>query len=174
MWTIISGTNRKGANTLKIAKSYQQIARGLGVDIELISLEDLPLDLISVDMYHTPHSNLEAWMDQYVYPAEKFTFIVPEYNGSIPGIFKLWMDAVDIHRAFKFKKVSIVGVSNGRAGNLRGLDELTNIAHYLKMNVFYQKIPISVVKNLLDQNDQIADEATIKLVEQQIEQFKTY
>lgn len=174
MWTIISGTNRKGSNTLKIAKSYQQIARGLDVDIELISLENLPTDIISVDMYHSTHSKLEAWMEQYVYPAEKFTFIVPEYNGSIPGIFKLWMDAVDIHRAFKFKKVSIVGVSNGRAGNLRGLDELTNIAHYLKMNVFYQKIPVSVVKNLIGDQGQIIDEATIKLFEQQIQQFNSY
>lgn len=174
MWTIISGTNRKGSNTLKIAKCYQQIARGLDVDIELISLEDLPTDLISVDMYHYKNAKLEAWMETYVYPAEKLTFIVPEYNGSIPGIFKLWMDSVNIERAFKFKKVSIVGVSNGRAGNLRGLDELTNIAHYLKMNVFYHKIPVSVVKNLLDHNDQIVDEPTIKLFEHQIEHFKNY
>ncbi|MBP7477280.1 MAG: NAD(P)H-dependent oxidoreductase [Chitinophagales bacterium] len=171
MWTIISGTNRKGSNTLKIAQTYHQLAVDLNVDTRLISLEELPNDFIHVEMYRKRSASLEEFAEKYLYPASKFTFITPEYNGTFPGIFKLMMDAVDVDRAFKYKHVCLVGTSTGRAGNLRGMDDLTNACMYLKMHVFHQRIPISSVKELIDVNGQVHDSYTRKVMEEQIIQF---
>ena len=80
-------------------------------------------------------------------------FVIPEYNGSFPGIFKAFIDASDIRSSFHGKKVCLIGVSDGRAGNLRGMDHLTNICGHMKMNVLNLKIPISSVGSLIDTDE---------------------
>jgi NAD(P)H-dependent FMN reductase len=51
MTTIISGTNREGSNSLKLAKYYHDQLAKKGFDSEIISLSDLPANLISSDLY---------------------------------------------------------------------------------------------------------------------------
>ena len=55
---------------------------------------------------------------------------------------KSFFDAIppDTNRG---KKVALVGVSSGRAGNLRGMEHLTGVLHYLSMQVMPNKLPIS-------------------------------
>jgi NAD(P)H-dependent FMN reductase len=48
------------------------------------------------------------------------------------------------------KHVCLVGVADGRAGNLRGLEHLTGILHYLKMHVYHNKLPISGVNKMMN------------------------
>jgi NAD(P)H-dependent FMN reductase len=95
---------------------------------------------------------------------------MPEYNGSFPGIFKLMMDISDITRCWFHKKVMLVGVANGRAGNLRGLDNMTNMCHYMKMNVLPNKLPISSVSNEL-KDERFYQETTLNAIRNQIRQF---
>jgi NAD(P)H-dependent FMN reductase len=106
-------------------------------------------------------------LDEFILPAQKIVFIVPEYNGSFPGVLKIFLDAVhpDTNRG---KKVALVGVSSGRAGNIRGLDHLTGVLHYLGMHILPNKLPISSVLTLLDANGSLKDENTIKALEKQI------
>lgn len=162
MYTIISATNRIGSGTLKVAKAYQQYFKNEHVDVKLLTLED----------FHSFHrdedfNKLEA---EYLIPAEKFVFIMPEYNGSFPGIFKLMMDISNIKLCWNFKKVMLVGVADGRAGNLRGIDNMTNMCHYMKMNVFHDKIPISSIgKEML--HGQFINEKTIASIKHQIQGF---
>jgi chromate reductase len=162
MFTIISATNRKGSNTLKVAEAYMQFFIEEGIEAKLLSLEEL----------HSLHrdevfNRIEA---EYLIPAKKFIFIMPEYNGSFPGIFKLMMDISDLASCWNFKKVLMVGVANGRAGNLRGIDMMTNMCHYMKMDVFYNKLPISSISKELHQGKFI-HEQTIASIKHQIKGF---
>lgn len=168
MITIISATNRPNSNSLKIAKNYAQLMEKQGVKSKLFSLESLPNDFIVTDLYNKRSENFQQLLDEYIIPAKKFVFIVPEYNGSFPGILKTFIDAIhpDINRG---KMVALVGVASGRAGNLRGLDHLTGILHYLGMHILPQKQPISSVLTLLSEDGTLKDEATIKALEKQIE-----
>lgn len=168
MITIISATNRPNSNSLKIAKNYAQLMEKQGVKSKLFSLESLPNDFIVTDLYNKRSENFQQLLDEYIIPAKKFVFIVPEYNGSFPGILKTFIDAIhpDINRG---KMVALVGVASGRAGNLRGLDHLTGILHYLGMHILPQKQPISSVLTLLNEDGTLKDEATIKALEKQIE-----
>lgn len=165
MITIIAATNRVGSNTLKVAKEYQALMAEMGSEAELFSLQD----------FHSMTRD-EAFLAQeacYLIPAEKFVFVMPEYNGSFPGIFKLLMDISDVQRCWNHKKVMLVGLANGRAGNLRGLDHMTNMAHYMKMNVFHTKIPISLISREL-QDDRFVNEHTLDAVKGQIRGFLSY
>lgn len=165
MYTIISGTNRIGSKTLVVAREYQRLFKKAGIQAELLSLEEM-------NSLHRDHS-FEELEKKYLLPTTKYIFVLPEYNGSFPGIFKLMMDLSDIVKTFYHKKVMLVGVADGRAGNLRGLDNMTNMCHYMKMNVMPNKVPISRVGEEME-NGRFMKESTIKTVESQIEQFIEY
>jgi NAD(P)H-dependent FMN reductase len=68
-------------------------------------------------------------------------------------------------------KACLVGVSTGRAGNLRGMEHLTNILNYLKINVYHNKLPISRVDTLMDAQGNLTDADTLKVIDWQLEGF---
>jgi NAD(P)H-dependent FMN reductase len=162
-YTIISATNRKDSNTLRVAEAYQNLLREKGIQAQLLTLEGLNV------LDRNP--DLEAAEAKFLIPADKFIFITPEYNGSFPGILKALMDNSDISHAWWGKKALLTGVSTGRAGNLRGMEHLTGILHYLKVSVYHNKLPISVVNQLLDSEGKLIDPATLKAINQQLDEF---
>jgi len=163
MYTIISGTNRPGSNTFKVAEQYQRLLKSKGIDAGLVSLVGLDVS------DRTP--GLLAVETEYLIPAEKFIFVTPEYNGSFPGVLKSLIDNTDIKKVWFGKKALLTGVSTGRAGNLRGMEHLTGILHYLRVVVHPDKLPISVVDTLLEQVGAITDESTLIAIEHQLDDF---
>lgn len=170
MITIIVGTNADTGNTAAIANVYANYLMAKGIDFQYLDLKDMPTDIIAPDMYYNRKPSFEAFQKKYLFPTQKYIIIIPEYNGGIPGIFKLMMDASDITKAWWGKKACITGVASGRAGNLRGLDTLTNILHYLRVDVLKNKLPISRVEDLIHDN-KVIDKYTIKVIQEQAEQF---
>ena len=163
MITIISGTNRLDSMSLKVADIYYQFLLALGVQVQLLSLQ-------GANVWERGSEMLDI-ENQFLIPADKFIFVLPEYNGSIPGILKLMMDNSDIKKCWWYKKAMLVGVADGRAGNLRGLDHMTNILNYLKVNVFYNKIPISRINDEIDNEGHLLKATTEKVIRQQIEEY---
>ena len=163
MYTIISGTNRADSNTIKVAEQYQQMLKEKGVESSFLSLEG-----INVLERNPAFEKIE---NEKLIPAQKFIFVSPEYNGSIPGVLKAMFDISDIQKCWAGKKALLTGVSTGRAGNLRGMDHLTSILHYLKVNVHHNKLPISVVNKLFDASGVIIDKATLKVINTQLDEF---
>ena len=104
-------------------------------------------------------------------PTKKFIFISPEYNGSIPGVLKSLIDNTDVQKVWLGKKALLTGVSTGRAGNLRGMEHLTGILHYVKTIVHPNKLPISVVNVILNLDGSIKDEHTLHVIDQQLNEF---
>lgn len=91
-----------------------------------------------------------------------------------PGILKLMMDNSDIRQCWWHKKAAMVGVADGRGGNLRGIEHMTNILHYLKMNVLYNKLPISKINEEMDTEGQWLRQDIQDAITEQIEQFLKY
>jgi NAD(P)H-dependent FMN reductase len=134
-----------------------------GQKVHLLSLEGLNVLVRNRDFEEVERDIL--------IPTPRFVFISPEYNGSIPGVLKAMFDISDIERCWRGKDALLTGVSTGRAGNLRGMEHLTGILHYLKMHVYHNKLPISVVNTLLDGQGQIRDERTLDAINEQLDEF---
>lgn len=166
MITLVAATNRAGSRSLQLAKHYQQVLEQAESPVALFSLADFAS--------WQRDEAFKAQEAKYLLPANKFIFILPEYNGSIPGVFKLMLDVSDIKPCYQHKKVLLVGLSTGRSGNLRGLDMMTNMAHYLQMNVFYNKLPISGIQHLMDEQGAIHDAALQQSIQQQIHDFISF
>ena len=170
MITIISATNRPNSNTLKLAKSYAQLMEKHGASPKLLSLQDLPHEIAFSDVFGNRSPQFQQIVDEYVTPAQKLVILSPEYNGSFPGILKVFFDALE-YNSNRHKKAALIGVSTGRAGNLLGMDHLTAILNFMGIHVHPLKQPISQVAQLLDEHGKLKDEYTITLFDKQIEAF---
>lgn len=162
-YTILSGTNRAGSNTLRVARQMRDLLERKGVEASLVSLEGIGLDGRSDTL-----SRLE---EEVLIPTTHFLIVTPEYNGSFPGSLKAMIDLSDIRRVWWGKKAMLTGVSTGRAGNLRGMEHLTGVLNYLKVAVLPNKLPISVVDKLMDADGRITDEATLTALSAQLDEF---
>ena len=173
MITIISGTNRNFSKTLVVSQAYSQLLTELGAENQVFSLSDLPANIASTYLSDPKEEQFGRLLEKYIYPVNKFVVVVPEYQGTFPGIFKLLLDGIS-PKHFDDKKVAMVGVSSGRAGNLRGLDHLTASFHYLNMHVFMNKVPISRIRELVNDKFILSDEGTLAALKKQAEGFLKY
>lgn len=148
---IYSCTNRLGSNTLKVSMAYQKLLKVEGFFSEILDFKELPENLAFSETFGRRSPQFEATIQSYVRPFQKIIFVIPEYNGSFPGILKTFLDSVHPSE-WRDKKACLVGVSDGRAGNLRGMEHLTGVLQYLKMHVFYDKLPISSVSKFLGED----------------------
>lgn len=162
MYTIISGTNREGSHTEKVANEYQRILKEKNIDAGILTLKNLEV------LKRTPE--FLKVENEILIPTKKFIFILPEYNGTFPGVLKAMIDNSDVKKVWYNKKALLTGVSTGRAGNLRGMDHLSASLHYLKMNVHHNKLPISVIDKVMDAHGRLNDE-TIKVINEQLDDF---
>jgi chromate reductase, NAD(P)H dehydrogenase (quinone) len=173
MITLISGTNRPGSNTSRVARAYSGVLASLQAEHQLFSLENLPRDFAFSYMPGEHSPDYKTVCQTQVRDVQKFIIAIPEYNGTFPGIFKLFIDSLR-PEDLKGKKAALVGVSTGRGGNLRGLDHLTAALHYLGMNIYPGHLPISRVRDLLDEDENLADPVILRAMHMQAEGFLSF
>ncbi|MBB4078375.1 NAD(P)H-dependent FMN reductase [Lewinella aquimaris] len=175
MITVISGTNRPDSRTLLFATHFAEALREMGQEVQLLDMQELHHGYFAGEMYD-PLANdeqLVEWQRRYIEPASKFAVFVPEYNGSYPGVVKLFIDGIsviDYAGNFSGKYVALVGVSSGRAGNLRGIDHLADVFSHMGAWVLPNRLPLSSVEGLLT-DDKLTDEETKRTLKLHAEQL---
>ena len=162
MYTIISGTNRLNSHTEKVAIEYQKNLREKNIEAIIFSLKNIEL-LKRNSAFSAIETNL-------LIPTQKFIFIIPEYNGSYPGVLKAMIDISDV-KTWWWKKALLTGISTGRAGNLRGMDHLSDSLQHLNIFVHPNKLPISVIDKVMDEKGVIHNEFTLKAINKQLAEF---
>ncbi|MBS1615339.1 MAG: NAD(P)H-dependent oxidoreductase, partial [Bacteroidetes bacterium] len=160
MITVISGTARPDSYTLRLADFYRRLLNDKGQETHLLSLEELPVWDRNPQLLHTEQ--------QLLIPAERFVFVMPEYNGSFPGRLKTLIDNSDIRKCWWGKKALLTGLADGRAGNFRGLEHMTGILQYLHVHVFWNKLPLSRISDELDTEGRLLKPATEAAIYAQI------
>jgi NAD(P)H-dependent FMN reductase len=162
-YVIISGTNRKDSNSIRVAVYYQKALEHRNIRADIISLAEFDLT--------SRNPTFEKMEKELIIPTQKFIFISPEYNASIPGVLKTLLDLSDYKKAWWGKKALLVGISTGRSGNVRGMEHLTSILNYLKVVVYPNKLPISSVHRIVSEESVINDPETVKAINSQIDEF---
>src|ERR1700740_1753182 len=173
MITIIASTSRPGSATLKVAKYYQKKLTEKGAEASVFSLMDLPPNLMETDLYGKRSEAFGRILER-INRTDKFIFIIPEYNGSYPGVLKVFIDACDFPESFYEKKAALVGISSGKYGNIRGIDHFTGVCHYFNLHVMALKLHIANIKTELDAEGNLFKEDTVKYVDEQVEKFINY
>ena len=170
MLTILSATNRLNSQTVRFSKVYAQIASEEGISHTIETLTDFPDASMGDFICRKGDNSFRTYAHKVFDSNAKVLIVVPEYNASIPGILKLVIDCAD-PEIFKNKRIALTGIASGRGGNIRGLNHLTEIFHYLKAEVYSNKLPISMIRSLLDEEMNLRDEHTLKAMRQQLHSF---
>lgn len=169
-YTIVSGTNRPDSNTLKVSNFYKTKLEEQGVSCRFIDLQDLPSDFTESNMYGNRTDEFQKIQD-IVSETQKFLFVIPEYNGSFPGVLKAFIDACKFPESFADKKCGLVGISAGKFGNLRGLEHFSGVANYIKMDVYHNKMYLPGIDNDLNDDGIINTPHHVALIESQVKGF---
>lgn len=154
--TIICGTNRPDARSLAVAQAYATGIEDLAAQVlnwkakvRVLGMHELPTDFLN-KMWQNDEE-LDAQIRRHISWGQFFVFVIPEYNGTYPGILKAFIDAVD-PKMFEGKKAAIVGVSEGRTGNLRGNDHLAAVLNHLKINVYHNQVKLSGIAEFIKED----------------------
>ena len=169
---IISGTDRPNSNSLKVSKCIQNIYKAIDVETEIINLESLPIHELNGSMYG---KELPAGVREKINlidDADGLIMVVPEYNGSFPGVLKYFMDFWSYPKSYEYRPVCFVGLG-GMWGGLRPVEHLQGVFGYRNSFMFPDRIFIRDVWNVL-KNDAIEDKTIKELLELQAAGFAKF
>lgn len=169
MLTIISASNRNDNQTAIFSSVCKSHLENKSIPHKYFALSEIPKETSFFDLYEYDTSVFSQIAAEYITPPDKFIFIIPEYNGSFPGILKAFIDGI-LQKHFNGKKACLIGISTGHAGNLRGTDHFADVLNYLNVNVMPKRLCIPRIDNLL-QDNQLIDETTLRQLEVQIDRF---
>ena len=162
MIAVIQGSNRRGNATRPFAQLVTEIIADEGEASTLIDLEHLPGDILHAGMYepNQDHPYLAA-AEQTLRQSRQWVLLFPEYNGSFPGVLKLFLDAMSVRDyagIFSGKRAALIGTATGRSGNIRGIDHLTAVLQHMGTSVMTQAMPISQIHLALnDEGTEVTD-----------------
>lgn len=171
MISIIAGTNRKNSVSSQVASLYADLLKAEGQEVSIIDLAQLPADFVATALYENSGKNVQfnPFREQ-VTASDKFVFIIPEYNGSFPGVLKAFIDGLEYPNSFKGKKCALVGISSGVQGGGLALSHMTDIFNYLGMHVLALKPKLANIEANFD-GEEITDALYNELLTEQAIEF---
>lgn len=157
MLTLISGTNRPGSNTRRVTKILERIYTEEKAEFEVLDLAQLPPEIFSPLSYAEKPKAFEPF-SQMVLNAKGLVIVTPEYNGSVPGILKYFIDMLKFPESFEFRPVCFVGLGAGMWGALRPVEQLELIFGYRNAFIYPERVFMPHINNLLDANGEFKDQ----------------
>ncbi len=169
MYTIISATNRPESNSMIIAKCYLDLLQEIGIEANILSLTELPENFLQSDFYGNRSEAFKP-IAELIDKTHTFFFVIPEYNGSFPGILKALIDSLNPKQYFWGKNAILIGLSDGKFGNLRGLEHFNGILNYIRVNTFPNRVHLMNITGLI-QNNKVVNENALNEIKTQVNQF---
>lgn len=168
---IIVGTNRPNSMSAQIAEYYRNLLTTMQAPCVILDLIALPHDFTVSALYHNSgkNENFNA-LKELLENAEKFVFIVPEYNGSYPGVLKAFIDGLPYPNSFANKKAALVGLSSNMQGAALALSHLNDVFSYLGMNTLALRVKLAQIRSHFN-NQEISNALYKELLEMQAEQL---
>ncbi len=140
---VVLGTAREGRYSESVAKFVHSIAETFDVEAEFFDVQDFPM---TRTIPSWEESDKTTKWKEVAKKASGFIFVVPEYNRSFPGEFKLLLDMA--HKEYEGKAVGVVGVSSGKIGGARMVEHLMAIFMYLQMRAVVPSVYVGLVEKL--------------------------
>lgn len=119
--TVVIGTDRQGSKSaLVAAELVAQLTLDPTVRVNLVDLAKLPKSVFKSDYFA---KKTKSFTENFVDPIDRangLIFVVPEYDGAVPGILSYYMNHMRL--SLLKKDVALVGVSAGKWGARAALD----------------------------------------------------
>jgi|SRR5215472_11354499 len=173
MITLIIGTNRPGSNTRKVARQIEAIYADLRVPMGVLDLAELPQEIFLPASYAEKPKSFHRFA-QTILDSAGLHVVTPEYNGSVPGVLKYFIDMLKFPESFIHRPVCFTGLGAGMWGALRPVEQLQAIFGYREAFIFPERVFMPGIKGLLDENGRITDQKLLDRLREQVEGFVTF
>jgi chromate reductase, NAD(P)H dehydrogenase (quinone) len=170
MMTLLVGTNRPDSNTRRVANHVEEIYRELQVPLATLDLAGLPAEIFSPDSYARKPKSFEPFSEG-ILQADGLVVVTPEYNGSVPGILKYFIDMLKFPESFEHRPVCFVGLGAGMWGALRPVEQLQMIFGYRNAFLYPERVFLPRVDELLDGAGRLRDPEIVARLHKQASGF---
>lgn len=171
---IISGTNRPGSRTRQVSELVQKLYAEFGETTEIIDLTDVGLEGLAAAAPYgdaMPEKMREAV--KKINSAEGLVVVCPEYNGSMPGALKYFIDHWTYPDSYEYRPISLIGLG-GRFGALRPVEHLQGVFGYRNAFIYPERVFISNVGAIFDKAGNFTDERVLQLMKSQVKGFQAF
>jgi NAD(P)H-dependent FMN reductase len=152
---VILGTVRKGRMSAHAARfMMSRLATRSGVESELIDIATLPLRTDDAGEA-TKDPGLAARLSR----ADALVIVSPEYNHSFPGMLKHVLDGY--LKEYIHKAVGVVGVSAGRSGGMRVIENLLPVFRELGLVTIFWDVNIAQVSKVFDESGHLLEPSLV-------------
>lgn len=174
MITVITGTNREGAVSQKIADISCKKFGEYQIEYQRIDLIDLPRDIFVPENYGGAPESFAPFQEK-ILNCDGILTVVPEYNGSFPGALKYFIDLCKFPESLADKPAAFIGVSAGMFGAIRSIEQLEMVFQYRNAHIFGKRVLFpGVSKKLNDDKTAITDEFIDKLHTEMLVEFDQF
>ena len=167
----VSGSlRRQSFNTALLREAAALMPAGSALDVRTI--HDIPLYNADDETAHGLPAAVTALKDAMV-AADGVILATPEYNNSLPGVFKNAIDwlsrpPADIKRVFGGKRIAIIGASPGGFGTILSQSAWLPVLRTLGATIWTgPRLAVSRAGTVFDDGGRLKDET----VQQQLRQF---
>ena len=156
MITVISGTNRPESNTRKVAGLVLEALAKNGEPAQIVDLAELPDDLFASSSYAVKPDGF-APHQEAILSTDGILTVVPEYNGSFPGVLKYFIDMLRFPDCLYEKPAAFIGISAGPWGAVRAVEHLEMVFQYRHAHLFGRRCFIPGIGQALGEAGRLTD-----------------
>lgn len=156
MITLVVGTNRPGSNTRKVAAQIEEIYHEFKTPLKVLDLAQMPAEIFDPGSYSATPASFKPFSDGVLH-SSGLVVVTPEYNGSVPGVLKYFIDMLEFPESFEHRPVCFVGLAAGMWGALRPVEQLQAIFGYRNAYIYPERVFMPRIKTLLDEGGRLKD-----------------
>ncbi len=154
-----------------------QAAKLLPTDVVFTELGWREVPPFDADLYELGPPESVVSLHQQIRGADGVLIVTPEYNFSVPGVFKNVLDWLSrgIDQPFSRKPVALLSATPGPTGGVRVQYEMRRILQYLNAMILQRpEVFVGYAADKFDLQGRCGDEITIKFLDQQMTAFQQW
>jgi chromate reductase, NAD(P)H dehydrogenase (quinone) len=166
----ISGSLRRGSHNSALLRAAARLMPSESA-LEVASIRGIPLYDYDVEVQGMPATVMQ--LKDAIVAADGVLLVTPEYNNSIPGVFKNAIDwlsrpSSDIKRVFGGRPFALVGASPGNGGTILSQAAWLQVLRTLGTQTWFGgRLMVPRAASVFDESGMLRDAA----VEEQLRQF---
>jgi len=169
----ISGALRKDSYNTQLLRAVKELAPK-DMEIEIVTLHGIPLYDGDEEDKHGLPASVKA-LQEKVKQADGIIISTPEYNFSVPGVLKNGTDWLSRSgNPFKWKRVGVMGASQGPVGTARAQYHLRQNLHGLEAIAMPKPEIFVGTADKKFAHGKLTDEETKKVISTWLNAFKDW
>jgi len=173
----IAGSLRRGSFNASLLRAAEEVLPS-GSSLEIATIAGIPLYNFDVETEGIPEA--VTALKERIVAADGLLLVTPEYNHSIPGVFKNAIDwlsrpSKDIPRVFGGRPVAIIGASSGIGGTRMSQVAWLPVLRTLGTRPWFGKqLYVANAGQVFDAEGRLTDETVRKLLTQIMARFAEF